>query len=518
LAALLTAFKKVKALKLKTCCVQNVPYKALNNIKKGLSINAESKDPAGIEYFEINNINFDLSVTSQECIYQILELLPALNAVRLVNTNILLAKGNKLVTSLLTNHPEMKEIYFDRVVSNEIVGKSLADGLMRTKKLEAITVINNATLSGNSVTNILYNLSFAPRVTYVNCSNNTPTNFADYVENLGTMISINGSVECLILNNVYGLLNSVNLDFFKHLAENSSLRVLSLENSKTIGSQIPYQNVTYLGQTLAVNAFKKGKIRELYLGGGLLGTFSNLDQLCNSTYYSNQLIEQWYGDSTKASKMGGEDTVNKYLCNLEVLDLSKTLFNGSFSYEKFKKRQTLYLPAWTRLFRVFSNLTELNLGYCNLTQAFCEILRATYEEGAITGYETAGINLTVSAKIKTLNLEHNPNIAKEGAKHLKEALKRMNELAVLNLSHLKLGVSGAYSINEVISESKTLRVVNLFCNKYDVDGARSLSKAIERTPPSSTSTWATTGSETRVSRRSSRPSRATLETRSSVWA
>jgi ubiquitin-protein ligase/Ran GTPase-activating protein (RanGAP) involved in mRNA processing and transport len=479
LAHLLTHLKKVKALKIRTCCVQSVPYKALNNIKKGLSISNESKDASSIEYFEINNIQFDLSATSQECIYQIFELMPNLNAIKINNSNVLQAKASKLITSILTNHPEMKEITLDKAIGNETIGKSLADGLMRTKKLESITVVNNLSSAGNSVTNILYNLSFAPRVTYVDCSNNTPNNFNDYIENLGKMISINGSIEYLILNNVLGIMNNVNLEFFKHLAENQSIKVLSLENSKTLNSTINYQNIVYLGQALAINAHKKGKLRELYLGGGVLSNFSNLDQLCNSTYFSNQLLEQWYGDSTKASKMGGQDLTYNYLCNLEVLDLSKTIFSGSFSYEKFNKHITRHLPAWTRIFRVFSNLTDLNLAYCSLNQTFCEILRALYEEGVPAGYETTGINLKVASKIKVLNLEHNP-ILKEGAKHLKEALKRMEHLQNLNLSHLKLGVSGAYSVNEVLAESKTLKVVNLFCNKYDVDGARSLAKAIEK--------------------------------------
>lgn len=135
------------------------------------------------------------------------------------------------------------------------------------------------------------------------------------------------------------------------------------------------------------------------------------------------------------------------------------------------------MPGWTRFLRVMTKLRELNLAYSNLNQQFCETLHALYEDGAPADYISPAPSTIVTSKLKVLNIEHNP-IMKEGAKHLKEALKLMTEIEVLNLSHLKLGVSGAYSINEVIAESKSLKKVNLFCNKYDVDGARSLAKAI----------------------------------------
>jgi ubiquitin-protein ligase/Ran GTPase-activating protein (RanGAP) involved in mRNA processing and transport len=477
LAALLTGLKGVQGLKFRTCCIQVVPYKALNNIKKGLSSNEASKDTCKVEHIEIGCKTFDMNTTSQETLYQIFELLPNLNSLKIVGSNILQAKNNKIITSLLTNHPEIKEIYLQECVQNEAIGKSLADGIMRAKKLESVSILKNTT--GNSITNIIYNLSFAPRLVYLDASGNTPSNFNDYIENLGKMISINGSIEYLILNDVLGLLNNPSMDFFKFIAENQSLRVLSFSNSKT--GNISTNTLMWLSQALAINAHKKGKIRELYLGRGIVAGFSNLDYFMSYCYYSNQLIEQWYGDSTKASKMGGEDTVFKYGNNLEVLDISHCPFTGCFSYEKFKKQLSgsRNLPTWTRLFRMCPNLHSLNLSYSNLNNAFCEIMRALYEDGAQTGFETSGVPLTVACKLKVFNIEHNP-VQKEGAKHLKEVLKRMTALETLNLSHLKLGVSGAYSINEVIAESKTLKKVNLFCNKYDVDGARSLAKALSQ--------------------------------------
>lgn len=478
LAAILKHFKGVKGLKLKSCCVSNIPYKALNNIKKGLS-STGSEPQSKIEYIEISNCTFDLSSTSQECLYQIFEQLPNITAFKVINSNILQSKNNKLVTSILTNHPELKELYIEKSITSEAIGKSLADGLMRTKKLESVTVINNQSMAGNSISNILYNLSFAPRLTYLDCSGNNATNFNDLIENIGKMISINASIEVLILNNVTGLMNNLNLDFFKFIAENQSLRVLSFDNSKNPGSAIPMHVIQYMAQALAINCSKKGKIRELYLGNGIMHNFSYLDHFLTYCCYTNQLIEQWYGDSTKASKMGGEDLTSHFVLNLEVLDISRCTFSGTFSYDKFKKQIQRTLPTWTRLFRVATHLHSLNLGYSGINSHFCEILHALYEEGVPTGYESYNIPRTVQSKLVHLNLEHNP-IQKEGAKHLKEALKLMPTLQVLNLSHIKLGVSGAYSINEVIAESKSLKQVNLFCNKYDVDGARSLAKAIEK--------------------------------------
>lgn len=477
LAALLKGLKSVKGLKFKTCCIQTVPYKALNNIKKGLSVAEDSKDLGKIEEIEISGTNFDLTTQSQEAIYQLFELLPELKSVKMVNTNVLMCKNNKLITSIMTNHPDIKEIHLENAINNENIGKSLADGIMRAKKLESVTLLRNQ--SGNSISNIIYNLSFTPRLVYLDASGNTPSNFKDYVENLGKMISINGSIEYLILNDVLGLMNSPGQELFKFIAENTTLKVLSFTNSKT--GAICSNTLMWLSQALAINASKKGKITELYLGKGVVANFGFLDVFMNNCYYSNQLLEQWYGDSTKASKMGGDDTLYHYGNNLQILDLSNTAFTGTFSYEKFKKQLSGYrnLPAWTRLFRLCPNLHSLDLSYSGLNQQFCEIMRALYEDGAQPGFETVSIEHKVKCALKNLNLEHN-NIGKEGAKHLKEVLKRMTTLETLNLSHIKLGVSGAYSINEVLAESTALKRVNLFCNKYDVDGARSLAKAISK--------------------------------------
>lgn len=478
LSALLKGLKGVNGLKFRTCCIQSVPYKALNNIKKGLSVTDDSKDLAKIQYLEISGINFDLSTQSQEAIYQIFELLPELTSIKMVSTNILQVKANKLITSIMTNHTDIKEIHLERSINNEEIGKSLADGIMRAKKLESVNLLNNT--AGNSISNIIYNLSFAPRLSYLDASGNTPANFKDYVENLGKMISINGSIEYLILNDVLGLMNNPGQDFFKFIAENTSLKVLSLSNSKNAGT-VCTNTLTWLSQAMAINAKKKGKITELYLGNGIITNFAYLDIFMNNCYYSNQLIEQWYGDNTKASKMGGDDTTYHYGNNLRILDINRCSFTGSFSYEKFKKQLSGFrsLPAWTRLFRLCPNLHSLNMSYSNLNFTFCEILRALFEDGAQVGFETVGVEHKVKAQLKNLNIEHN-NICKEGAKHLKEVLKKMTVLETLNLSHIKLGVSGAYSINEVLAESTTLKRVNLFCNKYDVDGARSLAKAISK--------------------------------------
>lgn len=258
LATILTHLKGIKSLKFRTCGVQTVPYKALNNIKKGLSVSQESKASATIEYIEVDGVNFDLAANSQECIYQLFELLPNLNSVKVSNSNIFNCKANKLATSILTNHLEMKELYIENSIQNDQVGKSIADGIMRTKKLESVTIINHLTAPGNSVSNILYNLSFAPRLTYLNMSGNTPANFTDYIENLGKMISINTSVEYLVLDNVMGLLNYANFDFFKIIAENTSLKVLSFTGSKTLNSVVSGTNFVYLGNALAINAHKKG--------------------------------------------------------------------------------------------------------------------------------------------------------------------------------------------------------------------------------------------------------------------
>jgi ubiquitin-protein ligase len=368
LVTVLKELKGIHNLKIKTCGVPTVAYKALNNLKKGLS--KTITNGCKVQHVDISGVNFDLSATSQECIYQIFEYFPHMISLRINESNILSAKNNKLITSVLTNHPDIRQIWIRKAINNDQIGKSFADGLMRTKKIENITVLENTT--GNSITNILYNLSFAPRLTFLDASGNIPSNFADFVENMGKMININASLEYLILDGVTGLVNNLSLDFFKYLAENQSLKALSLNNSKN--SVVSYTIINYMAQSLALNAFKKGGLVELHLGNGIIGDFNMLNNFFNSMYYSNKLHEEWYGDSTKASKMGGDDITCHYKSNLKILNISHCNFVAPFRIHlrKVQEETKCWAPC---LDQTFENRATSHPSEHELLQPHLEFLR-----------------------------------------------------------------------------------------------------------------------------------------------
>lgn len=83
------------------------------------------------------------------------------------------------------------------------------------------------------------------------------------------------------------------------------------------------------------------------------------------------------------------------------------------------------------------------------------------------------------SKLRSLQLQNNTLIGKEGIKYLAPALKVNKSLINLDLSHCKIGVSGAMHLFDNIATNSTLKHLNLYRNIIDVDGARALGKALK---------------------------------------
>lgn len=344
---------------------------------------------------------------------------------------------------------------------------------MRAKKLEAITVCSCRS-ANESINNILYNLAFSPKIRYIDVSNNSATNLADFVDNIGKILSISGSIEHLVLSNNLGLYEYLSLDFYKALGENSTLQSLCLDNAVITGSSSSSQN---LGRAIAINAYKKGALKHLYLDNIF---HANLDPIFfESMYYTNKIIEEWYGDNSKAAKMGGEDLHKVYANNIETLDISGAkLSKLNFLYEKYEKQQAQKMPSQRMLFTEFPNLKHLNLSRTLPSKGFFEMLKALYNLGIYEKQAGEGESREVTCKLETLDLSNN-KLNKVHAKVFKDSLCKMTTLKKLLLNVNKLGVSGAYAVNSALKQLTGLQVLDLYANLIDVDGARDLAKVIE---------------------------------------
>jgi len=82
---------------------------------------------------------------------------------------------------------------------------------MRAKQLRIVDISLNTSIGPQGLGSIIYNLSFSPRLTYLNvlgCS--VGGNMAEVVESLYKMLRISASLEILNLSNIANLNNNLN--------------------------------------------------------------------------------------------------------------------------------------------------------------------------------------------------------------------------------------------------------------------------------------------------------------------
>lgn len=470
LCSILSFFKNVRVLTIKSKGLQtSIPYKAIVNLKKGFS-KMNTDDASTLLKLKFRNCTFDQGNKSSEAMIEIFDNLPRLISLDLQASNLLMMKDKKMANIIIVSHPGIKELRIVSSANHDLIAKGIADGLMRAKKLEYLEFRGNCSSKG--ITNLLYNLAFAPKLAVLDLSGNSISDYDSFVENLQKLISISGSIEYLNLNQLQ-VFTRFQIDMFKAIGENTSLRYLDLSNT---GSQA--SSVCKLAHSIAINARKKGVLEELFLGS-VLSTHNSFNTFVQNLWTSPYFEEKWYGDTYKAEKMAGEDRDKTYICNLRTLDLERAnIVCPSFNYEKYMKEITRELPEWLRLFSICNKLQRLSLARSTVTLNHFESLRAYIEKGYYTVYKN--ISKTIQCKLIQLNLGHTM-IYKTGAVHLKEVIKSeaMNSLEILQMNHCYLGVAGGIHMNEVIAQENKIRILNLCANKIGVDGARNMGQALK---------------------------------------
>ena len=446
-----------------------IPYKAAVNLKKGLG--KLNKDGAcKIEKIRVKQCHF-LESNNQlsEAMLEVFNNIPRLRSIDLEDTNILALKESKFANFVIVNNPNLTELRVVRAAPNKKATKAIADGLMRAKKLEFLQFRNQASCSG--INNLLYNLAFAPKLTVLDLSDNQITDKNIFTENLSKLLAISPCIEYLAIAQL-SVMNNLPMDFFKAIGENITLSYLDLTRNYSNNKNV----FICLAQAVAINASRRGALEQLFLNHSLAR--GKLEVFLNSMWTSEYLQEVWYGDSTKAEKMGGEKRDRKYLCNLRVLELDGAPINTVvFKYEKYMDEISKVLPDWLRLFTNSPKLETLSLRSCQLNQFHFESLRALYDKG----YYLYAYNQpkTVQCKLKHLRLSCN-NVQKIGAKYLTEVIKKMTSLEVLELNNCGLGVGGALYINQAVAETQSIKLLSLYSNKIQVDGARNLGAVLTK--------------------------------------
>lgn len=230
---------------------------------------------------------------------------------------------------------------------------------------------------------ILYNLSFLPNLEYLDISKNIlrEQEISKCVENLERLLSINPFIETIILSDIEGIFDAMNLKFFKVLARNTSLRTLDLTNTRTYSGKSS-QIAQKLAKSLAFNKINQGKIVNLYLGKNSLIA----DSFFGNMFYSNNIKEKWYGSSKKANEMVGEDLVKHYECQLEILDLEGAKFSlDNYNPNKIKKGTLKYYPKSMNLFLYGASLKHLSLKRAKLPSKYFESLHSIFTYGHQSG-------------------------------------------------------------------------------------------------------------------------------------
>lgn len=398
--AVLSKLAQVKVLKIKTKYMdtnQTISYKAINNLKKGFFKLAESSKE--LTKIRISNCKFLNQAIVSDAVLEIFSSISNLSSIELENTDILNLKEIKIANAIIVNHPDIKELIIRGGCDNDTAAKSIADGLMRAKKLELLIFTGNNCPGG--ITSLLYNLAFSPKLTILELNQSYISNMNEFVENLTKLVSISGAIEYL---NISGITCFANFkqEFFKALGENISLKYLDFSNTGT-----GYTQVQWLAHSLAINAENKGSIRELITENTI--NQSNYSIFITSLWTNPHLYETWYGDLHKAEKMGGTDREKKFICNLTTLTLNGCAIQcAEFNYEKYIKEIASGMPEWVKLFITCNKLKKLGLQNCGLTTKHFETLRAALEKGLLPKHVQGnqGTNLTVE-HIEVFNIGNN---------------------------------------------------------------------------------------------------------------
>lgn len=237
---------------------------------------------------------------------------------------------------------------------------SIADGIMRAKKIQFFVFDSSGPNDYECLENLSYNLAFSRALSVLKlCSNASYPGIVKptIMQNLSKLLSISASIEYINISRL-PLAKDSNLDFFKALAQNVSLKYLDISGTNTTED-----GVKNLAHSLAINAENKGSLRHL-ISNAMGVNKKYVYQFIREIWTSAQKHEEWFGEKTKANQMGGADRKRKYNCNLETLSLDSYLVPCiKFNQERYKKKIKDALPGWIYIFAHCPNLKKLSLRY-----------------------------------------------------------------------------------------------------------------------------------------------------------
>ena len=104
---------------------------------------------------------------------------------------------------------------------------------MMAKQLEILKLSNNPNMK-TSVSTLLYNLAFSPKIRHIDISALGAAS-AEVAEALYKLIKISGAIETLNLDQS-GVVIHLGIEFFVALGENKTLKNLNINSSKSISS------------------------------------------------------------------------------------------------------------------------------------------------------------------------------------------------------------------------------------------------------------------------------------------
>lgn len=201
----LTKLKKLRYLEI--CglpeATNTMPIKAIRSLNKGfLGFLKEAKG----QLQGISLHNFNVSGNAAEIcekFFSPLSQMPELMSIKFTKTNLLtLQNATKTLSNIITNLKNLEELVLSQqALGNVQQAKEIADGLMRAKQLRIVNISANTAIGTQGLGSIIYNLSFSPKLLFLNVAGCTVTgSMPEVVESLYKMLRISASLEILNLS------------------------------------------------------------------------------------------------------------------------------------------------------------------------------------------------------------------------------------------------------------------------------------------------------------------------------
>jgi len=187
----------------------------------------------------------------------VLKLHPNLTVLKF--TNLCLGSADaKAIGKVLADFKTIKELDLRRASLNATTTKDIADGLMRAKQLEIIKLGGNTSM-GRSVSAIIYNLAFSPKIKFIDLEQ-MAGNDSETAEAIYKLVNISGSIEYLNLQNC-PIVAVLTEDFYKAVGMSKTLTYLNM-------NLLPTQACNHfglLGKAIGMNAKKNGNLKAVQM-------------------------------------------------------------------------------------------------------------------------------------------------------------------------------------------------------------------------------------------------------------